>query len=563
MSKKWILKDIEIDKDKVNNIQEKYNIGRLAAEILVRKNLSKDEIEIFLSPKRNNFYDPFMMPDMEKAVDRISKAIEKKEKMLVYGDYDADGITSSSILIRFFKSMGVEVGVYIPNRISEGYGLNNEALKKIAADGVNLIITVDTGITAINQVEFARELGMDVIVTDHHEPGDEIPNAVAVVDCKRKDNKYPFRELAGCGVAFKLTQAISRKLEINEDESLKLLDLACVGTISDIVPLIDENRVIAKLGLLLIKQTRVIGLREIIKNIGYKEINTTTIAFGVSPRINACGRMGHQEVALELFLTEDPIVARELAKEVEDYNKKRQDIEKDIYNSALAMIDENDENKAIVLSGDGWHHGIIGIVSSKITEKFYKPSILVCNEGEDARGSGRSVDGFDLHEALLECKDNLVNYGGHSMAVGLSLKTENFDAFKKAFEKYTNEKISEEMLVPKLEIDEEISTKDISIKDVNDLKLLEPFGEGNSEPVILYKNLKINAIRTLSEGKHLKLNLQDEKADIDAIGFGLGELASLYQIGDKIDIVGNIQINKFNNIEKVQVLLKDLRKTVE
>lgn len=404
---------------------------------------------------------------------------------------------------------------------------------------------------------------MDVIVTDHHEPGDEIPNAVAVVDCKRKDNKYPFRELAGCGVAFKLTQAISRKLEINEDESLKLLDLACVGTISDIVPLIDENRVIAKLGLLLIKQTRVIGLREIIKNIGYKEINTTTIAFGVSPRINACGRMGHQEVALELFLTEDPIVARELAKEVEDYNKKRQDIEKDIYNSALAMIDENDENKAIVLSGDGWHHGIIGIVSSKITEKFYKPSILVCNEGEDARGSGRSVDGFDLHEALLECKDNLVNYGGHSMAVGLSLKTENFDAFKKAFEKYTNEKISEEMLVPKLEIDEEISTKDISIKDVNDLKLLEPFGEGNSEPVILYKNLKINAIRTLSEGKHLKLNLQDEKADIDAIGFGLGELASLYQIGDKIDIVGNIQINKFNNIEKVQVLLKDLRKTVE
>lgn len=563
MSKKWILKDIEIDKDKVNNIQEKYNIGRLAAEILVRKNLSKDEIEIFLSPKRNNFYDPFMMPDMEKAVDRISKAIENKEKMLVYGDYDADGITSSSILIRFFKSMGVEVGVYIPNRISEGYGLNNEALKKIAADGVNLIITVDTGITAINQVEFARELGMDVIVTDHHEPGDEIPNAVAVVDCKRKDNKYPFRELAGCGVAFKLTQAISRKLEINEEESLKLLDLACVGTISDIVPLIDENRVIAKLGLLLIKQTRVIGLREIIKNIGYKEINTTTIAFGVSPRINACGRMGHQEVALELFLTEDPIVARELAKEVEDYNKKRQDIEKDIYNSALAMIDENDENKAIVLSGDGWHHGIIGIVSSKITEKFYKPSILVCNEGEDARGSGRSVDGFDLHEALLECKDNLVNYGGHSMAVGLSLKTENFDAFKKAFEKYTNEKISEEMLVPKLEIDEEISTKDISIKDVNDLKLLEPFGEGNSEPVILYKNLKINAIRTLSEGKHLKLNLQDEKADIDAIGFGLGELASLYQIGDKIDIVGNIQINKFNNIEKVQVLLKDLRKTVE
>lgn len=559
MKKNWILK-YKDNEEKISNIQEKYKLNRIASSILSHMDLEENEIETFLNPKRGDFHDPFLMPDMEKAVERIVQAINNKEKIIVYGDYDADGITSSSTLKRFFKSIDVEIGIYIPNRLNEGYGLNINALDTIAKEGYKLIITVDCGITAIEETEYAKKLGMDVIITDHHEPGEEIPDAIAVVDCKRKDNKYPFRELAGCGVAFKLTQALCKKLNINENEALRLLDITCIGTISDIVPLRDENRVITKLGMLLLKRTNLIGIKELLKNAGFKEINTTTVSFGISPRINACGRMGHQEVALELFLTNDPIQARKLAIEVESYNRKRQEIEKKIYEDALQMIDEKD--KVIILGKEGWHHGVIGIVSSKITEKYYKPSILICFEGEDANGSGRSIEGFDLHEALLKCSKNLINYGGHSMAVGLSLKQENFEKFKQEFEKYAEDIITDEMLISNIEIDEEITSKDITLENVRELEKLEPFGEGNLEPIFMYRNLKISAIRTLSEGKHIKLSLTDENNLIDAIGFGMGEIANQYQIGDKIDIIGNIQINNFNNSEKVQILIKDLRKAI-
>lgn len=559
MKKNWILK-YKDNEEKISNIQEKYKLNRIASSILSHMDLEDNEIETFLNPKRGDFHDPFLMPDMEKAVERIVQAINNKEKIIVYGDYDADGITSSSTLKRFFNSIDVEIGIYIPNRLNEGYGLNINALDTIAKEGYKLIITVDCGITAIEETEYAKKLGMDVIITDHHEPGEEIPDAIAVVDCKRKDNKYPFRELAGCGVAFKLTQALCKKLNINENEALKLLDITCIGTISDIVPLQDENRVITKLGMLLLKRTNLIGIKELLKNAGFKEINTTTVSFGISPRINACGRMGHQEVALELFLTNDPIQARKLAVEVESYNRKRQEIEKKIYEDALQMIDEKD--KVIILGKEGWHHGVIGIVSSKITEKYYKPSILICFEGEDANGSGRSIEGFDLHEALLKCSKNLINYGGHSMAVGLSLKQEHFEKFKQEFEKYAEDIITDEMLISNIEIDEEITSKDITLENVRELEKLEPFGEGNLEPIFMYRNLKISAIRTLSEGKHIKLSLTDENNLIDAIGFGMGEIANQYQIGDKIDIIGNIQINNFNNSEKVQILIKDLRKAI-
>ena len=387
---------------------------------------------------------------------------------------------------------------------------------------------------------------------------------MAVVDCKRKDNKYPFRELAGCGVAFKITQALSEKLNINENEYLKYLDIACIGTISDIVPLVDENRIIAKLGLLLVNQTRNVGLRELIKLTGYKKITSESVSFGISPRINACGRMGHQEVALELFLTNDPIKARELAKKLEDFNKERQQIEKRIYEEAEELIQENKEAEkpCVILGKENWHHGIIGIVSSKITEKYYKPSVLVCFEGEDARGSGRSIKGFDLHEALLNLKEYLVTAGGHSMAAGLSLKTNDFENFKKAFEEYAKDKITPEMLESEILIDEEIKKEDANISSVNELSLLEPFGEGNSKPCILYKNLKIKSIRTLSEGKHIKMTLQDDNINIDAIGFNMGNLAEDYRIDDVIDVVGNIEINTFNNRDSVQINLKDIRKSI-
>ena len=311
----------------------------------------------------------------------------------------------------------LKFGTYIPNRLDEGYGLNEDAIKEIAKEGYKLMITVDCGITAVNEVELAKNLGIDVIITDHHEVPEELPKAIAVVDAKRKDNEYPFNQLAGCGVAFKLAQALSMKLNLNENEWLKYMDIACIGTISDIVPLIDENRVIAKLGLKLVAVTRNIGLKTLIDTIGIKKIDSSFISFGISPRINACGRMGHQEDALELFLTNDPIESRKLAGKLEEYNRQRQDVEKKIYNEAIELIAKEKDDPCIVIGKEGWHHGVIGIVSSKVTELTYKPSILICFEGENSKGSGRSIPGFDLHDAVYHCREYLTASGGHSMAI--------------------------------------------------------------------------------------------------------------------------------------------------
>lgn len=549
--------------ERIDEISKKFNTSELVSKIIAKKNLTDEQIKVFLEPTRHDFHDPYLMPDMNEAIERIKKAIDNKEKITIYGDYDVDGITSVSILYKFFKDLNVETDIYIPNRITEGYGLNENAIRTIFERGTNLIITVDCGITAIDEVKLATELKMDVIVTDHHEPGEDIPeDAIAVIDCKRKDNQYPFRELAGCGVAFKLTQALSKKLQIDEKFYLKNLDLACIGTISDIVPLVDENRTIAKLGLMLVNQTKNIGLKELINQSKYKNINSETVSFGLSPRINASGRMGHQEDGLNLFLTNDPIKARELATKLNEYNNERQRIEKKIFEEVVVRAENESEKKCIVLGNENWHHGIIGIVSSKITEKYYKPSILICFEGEEAKGSGRSIKGFDLHEAVEKCSKNLTAFGGHSMAVGLSLKTKDFEKFKNDFEKYASEHITDEMLQKTIDIDEIITKKDINIETIKDLKKLEPFGEGNKKLLILYKNLKINSIRTLSEGKHLKLLVEDDGIGINAMGFNMGNLASQYKIGDKVDIVGNIEVNSYNGKDSIQLVIVDLRKSI-
>ena len=549
--------------ERIDEISKKFNTSELVSKIIAKKNLTDEQIKVFLEPTRHDFHDPYLMPDMNEAIERIKKAIDNKEKITIYGDYDVDGITSVSILYKFFKDLNVETDIYIPNRITEGYGLNENAIRTIFERGTNLIITVDCGITAIDEVKLATELKMDVIVTDHHEPGEDIPeDAIAVIDCKRKDNQYPFRELAGCGVAFKLTQALSKKLQIDEKFYLKNLDLACIGTISDIVPLVDENRTIAKLGLMLVNQTKNIGLKELINQSKYKNINSETVSFGLSPRINASGRMGHQEDGLNLFLTNDPIKARELATKLNEYNNERQRIEKKIFEEVVVRAENESEKKCIVLGNANWHHGIIGIVSSKITEKYYKPSILICFEGEEAKGSGRSIKGFDLHEAVEKCSKNLTAFGGHSMAVGLSLKTKDFEKFKNDFEKYASEHITDEMLQKTIDIDEIITKKDINIEKIKDLKKLEPFGKKKKKLLILYKNLKINSIRTLSEGKHLKLLVEDDGIGINAMGFNMGYLASQYKIGDKVDIVGNIEVNSYNGKDSIQLVIVDLRKSI-
>ena len=561
MIKKWEF--YNSDEKLVDEICERYNLNKVIGKIIVNRHVVNDEdVRIFITPTRDDFHNPFLFKGMDIAVDRIIKAINNKEKILIYGDYDVDGITSTTVLKKYLMDRGISVDTYIPNRLHEGYGLNKKAIDTIKERNIDLIITVDCGISAIEEVDYAVRLGMDIIVTDHHEVGEKLPNALAVIDAKRKDNTYPFRALAGVGVVFKLIQALSIKLEIKPEEYLKYLDLVCVGTISDIVPLEGENRTIAKLGLMLIKVTRNLGLRELIKSSGYKEIDSNTISFGVAPRINACGRMGHEEEALKLFLAEDLESATKITKELNEYNTLRQSTEKAIYEEAVQQIEKNhlDENNSIVLGGKGWHHGVIGIVSSKVTDKYYKPSILLSFEDDITKGSGRSVPGYDLYEGLAKCEDLLEKYGGHSMAVGLTLKKENLENFKERFEQIAKEKNIKE-LVPIIYIDDELKLKDINMDLVKSISILEPFGEANKVPLFLIKNLKIDSIRALSEGRHLKLTLRDENFVINAIGFELGYLAEEYRIGDRIDVVGTLEINSFNGFSSIQINMKDIRKS--
>ena len=560
MNKKWECYDIE--ENKVKEFSQKYKLSDILSKILINKGIiKKKDLEIFINPTRKDFHSPFLMPDMEMAVDRILKAISKKENILIYGDYDADGITSTTVLKKFLEERGVNVSTYIPNRLDEGYGLNKDAIKKIFDEGQRLVITVDCGISAIEEIEFANTLGIETIITDHHEPAETLPNALAVVDAKRKDSQYPFNQLAGVGVVFKLIQAISIKLNLEEKEYLKYLDIVCIGTISDIVPLVDENRVIAKLGLKLVAQTKNVGLKALIDTIGFKEIDSNSISFGVAPRINACGRMGNEQVALELFLSDDYSKAKFLANKLNEYNTERQAIEKKIFDEAIKQIENSEkEKRCIVIGAEKWHHGIIGIVASKVTEMYFKPSILICFDEEEGKGSGRSIPGFDLHQALMECKDRLKKFGGHSMAVGVTIESSQFEKFKQEIEEYAKKSKIDEIM-PIINIDTEIDLKDVNIDSVKSLKVLEPYGEANKMPLFLIKGLKIKSIRSLSDGKHLKLTLKDDNYMVNAIGFNMGNLSEKYLLDDKVDIVGNLDINSYNGMESIQIILKDIRKS--
>ena len=557
MRKKWQM--IDADSKKIEKIAKKYNISTILATILNNRNIKEDNIEKFLKPTRHDFHNPFLMKDMEKAVERITKAIKDKEKIIIYGDYDVDGITSITVLKSFLEERGLEVAYYIPNRLEEGYGLNIKALDEIIKNKYTLVITVDCGITSIEEIAYAKEKGIDTIVTDHHEVSDAIPEAAAVINPKRKTCKYPCKSLAGVGVVFKLIQALAKEFDLEEKEYLKYLDLVCIGTISDIVPLLDENRTIVKLGMQLLEITKNIGIKAILAQCGYKEINSKTISFGMAPRINACGRMGYAQDGIKLFLTKSESEAIEISNRLGKYNTQRQEMERKIFEEAKDMV--NLKEKSIILSSDNWSHGVIGIVASKLVEKYNKPAILVCFEGEMGKGSGRSIFDIDLLGTLKKCSKYIEHYGGHGMAIGITLEKKNFNDFKKCFEK-SLENMNIEELVPTIYIDEILTLKEISIDLLKEFKQLEPFGEGNEIPKFLIKDLKIDSIRTLSEGKHLKLTLKNESGIIDAIGFNLGSIANEYRLGDKIDVIANLEINSFRNEEKVQLNIKDVMKSL-
>lgn len=563
LKKKWILK--EFDKAGVVEISKNFNISPLTAIILYNRGIREDgQIKDFLARDLSGMHDPFLMKDMDKAVERILLAKKNNEKITIYGDYDVDGITSIAILYKYLKNMGLEVGFYVPDRMVEGYGVNKDALDKIKADGTAVIITVDTGITAIEEADYAKSIGIDFIITDHHECKESIPDVYAAIDPKRKDCEYPFKSLAGVGVVFKLIQALdsSEPIENLMDE---YADLMCLGTVADISPLIDENRVIVTEGLKRFKTTKNIGLKALIDvSTNGKAITTSTIGYTIAPRINASGRLGCASTSVELFLTEDEEEAAKLADSLCHENTLRQQTEQKMFKEALEYIEQHPgikDDDILVIPHENWHHGIVGIVSSKITEKYYKPSILFAVDGDSAKGSGRSIAGFNLFGALENCSGLLEKFGGHELAAGLTIKAENIEDFRKKINEYAKGRIEDMTLVPTISLDAQIKVPYITIDTVHDINKLQPFGVNNPTPSFSVRNIKIHRISVMSEGKHLRMTLYKDGKYLDTVGFGMGDYYSMFREGDYIDVAFALDINDYKGFQNVQLILKDMRKT--
>lgn len=565
LKKKWLLR--EFDKQRVVEMSKRFHISPLTAIILYNRGIQDDEaIDRFLSKDLSVLHDPYLLQDMEKAASRIRQAKEKNEKITIYGDYDVDGITSIAILYKHLREMGIEVDYYVPDRMQEGYGINRDALDKIREGGTSLIITVDTGITAVEESEYAKEIGLDVIVTDHHECKEQIPAVYASVDPKRKDCAYPFKSLAGVGVVFKLIQALDDKESLPELME-KYSDLMCLGTVADISPLVDENRVIVTEGLKRFRATKNVGLKALIDvSTNGKAITTSTIGYTIAPRINASGRLGCASRSVELFLTEDENRAKELAESLCEENTLRQQTEQKMFREAMEYLENHPEVKednVIVIPHENWHHGIVGIVSSKITEKFYKPSILFAIDGEEAKGSGRSVTGFNLFGALESSSDLLEKFGGHELAAGLTIKAENIEKFRKKINDCSKDQFSETMLTPTILLDAAIKVPYITMETVNDINRLQPFGVDNPTPLFAVRNIKIHKISVMSEGKHLRMTLLKDGKYLDSVGFGMGEYYQHLQEGDFIDVAFSLDINDYKGFQNVQLILKDIKKNGE
>lgn len=562
-SKRWKMRSGQICAETVRHLSEMYGIPPLVTSILLKRNV--ESFDEFIHPNIDKLCDPFLMKDMSKATKRIAEALENKEKIAVYGDYDVDGITSTAILTHFLRSHGGEVVYYIPDRLREGYGMNVQAVENLSKSGIGLIITVDCGITALEEVLYAKGLGVDVIVTDHHECKKEVPQAVAVLNPKQSDCGYPFKKLAGIGVVFKLLQALTEELKFHMQALYdEYMDIVALGTIADVMPLTGENRIIVKNGLNQIAYTANRGIKALIKQaeIDASHITTGTVGYVLAPRINAAGRIGSPESAVELLLAKDDLVAEKYAKILNDENRQRQEIEQTIFDDAQTMLNayQNlDDESVLVLAKEGWHHGIIGIVASKITERLNKPCILISLENGMGKGSGRSIKNFNLFAALNHCGDYLVKFGGHELAAGLTVTEENLEHFRKAINQYAKETLSEEDYISEITIDAELPIEYLHLNTVDKFSIMMPYGMGNASPVFLCKNLTVTAVRSLSDGKHLRLNLSDGRYAVSAIGFSMGELALTLKPYDTVDIVFNLDANTYRGERKMQILLKDLR----
>ncbi|SCJ31309.1 Single-stranded-DNA-specific exonuclease recJ [uncultured Clostridium sp.] len=561
-SKKWTLKYKGSIKD--YDLNKKMKISPEIGQILKNRGInSEEDAEIFINPSLDYLRDPFLMKDMEKAVYRIEYAIKNNQNIWIYGDYDVDGVSSTSVLCLYFDSIGFPVKYYIPNRLEEGYGINEDAIGVLKNQGCDLLISVDCGITSVKEVELANQLGIDVIITDHHEVQNEIPNAYAVINPKQENCNYPFDMLCGCGVAFKLIQALTPAEEF-KTSMYNYLEIVTLATICDIVPLVDENRIIVKNGLKLMKDGINLGLKELIKVCGIDtdKIGSSHVGFSIGPRINASGRLGYSYLGVELFTTKSKEEAIEIASLLEDKNNERQMIEAKMYQEAEDIINGDErykDDKVLVIANKGWQHGVIGIVASKLTEKYYKPTILLTIEDEEATGSARSIKGFSIFDTLVKCSDLLGKFGGHEQAAGLSMDKNNIDELRRRVNEIADYNLTDEDMIENISVEFELNEGSIDFNLIEELHSLEPFGMSNPSPRFIIRDLEIRSIfRMGKEKNHLKLNLEKDKV-YECVGFNMAYMAENYEVGDKVDVLFQLDENNYMGNRKIQFLLKDIR----
>lgn len=567
MKKNWVSKANPTEAI-VEKLEQEVSIHRQVAVLLAQRGIdSFERAHTFFRPELDQLHDPFLMKDMDRAVERLSEAIHKNEKILVYGDYDVDGTTAVTLVYSFLKKLGVDCLYYIPDRYTEGYGFSLKGVDFAKEQNCSLIITLDCGVRDGLKIDYARTLGVDVIVCDHHQPA-ELPNAIAVLDPKRFDCDYPYKGLSGAGVGFKLMQGLCIQQSIDTSELMEYLDLVTISIGADIVPLTGENRILAFHGLKLLQNTRRPGIAAMLLKAGFQKptLTITDVVFILAPRINAAGRIFSGKEAVALLLSETEEAALPLSTAIEEFNATRKGLDKDITKQAIQQIEDDtfqQDSLSTVVSGENWHKGVVGIVASRLVETYYKPTIVLVSDGEKMAGSARSIEGIDLFECLSECDEHLIQFGGHTMAAGLSLHAENFIPFRKRFDDVVRQKLHNIRPEPFIEYDAEIDFEDITPKFFRILKQFEPFGPENLSPVFLARNVK-NAryTKAVGDGSHLKLHVHQEHTPnliFDGIGFNLGDWVDILKNNEPVDILFAIDENTWNGKTTLQLSVKDIR----
>lgn len=561
---KWILKT-PAPTESIVQLQKKANVGSVLAQLLIDRNLETPEkIQSFLNPDLKCLHDPYLMQDMEKAVSRLTRALRDGENILIYGDYDVDGITGVSLLYEALFKLGGKVSFYIPNRITEGYGLSMKGIQLAESKNINLILTVDCGITAVEEVAYAKSMGIEVIISDHHEPAENIPDSYAVLDPKIKNCPYPFKELAGVGVAFKLMQALYESLGYTLSDLKQFFDLVAIGTAADIVPMLDENRILVKYGLEMINNKPRNGLFALLESSSLlgRELDVSLIVFVLAPRLNAVGRMSNAKKAVHLLTSSSLQQSRNIARVLESENKMRRDVDETTCLEAIKMAEEQvnkDKYKVLVIAKEGWHPGVIGIVASRIMEKFNRPTILISIKDGIGKGSARSIASFDIYHALKGMEDVLENFGGHKYAAGLTVKQEKIDELKSKMQKYSEDAISSEDLIPTLDIQSELSLKEFDASFLKWLKSFAPYGPYNMRPVFVSRDVEVVGDVHVVGNNHLKFKVKDDGIVIDAIAFNFADMRDRMRPSRQhIDTAYVIEENTWNGRTTIQMRIKDI-----